>query len=60
MDGICDNCRNAEQCDSAKTMIGIRIECSMFIPKDRVPYGDEITGFVSTVKQNNKVTEITP
>lgn len=56
MEGICDNCQNAEQCDSAKTMIGIRIECSMFIPKDRVPYEGEITGFVSTVKQNNKVT----
>ena len=35
MEGICDNCRNAKQCDSAKTMIGIRIECNMFIPKDR-------------------------
>ena len=56
MEGICDNCRNANQCDSAKTMLGIRIECSMFIPKDRAPYEDEITGFVSTVKQSNKVT----
>ena len=33
MECICDNCRNANQCDSAKTMLGIRIECSMFIPK---------------------------
>lgn len=56
MEGICDNCRNANQCDSAKTMLGIRIECSLFIPKDRVPYEDEITGFISTVKQPNKVT----
>lgn len=56
MEGICDNCRNAEQCDSAKTMIGIRIECSMFFPKDRVPYEDEIMGFISTVKRTNNVT----
>ena len=54
MEGICDNCRNAEQCDSAKTMIGIRIKCSMFLPKDRIPYEEEITGFVSTVKQRKK------
>jgi len=56
MECICDNCRNSNKCDSAKTMLGIRIECSMFIPKDMVPYEDEITGFISTVKQTNKVT----